>query len=46
MLVWDPVAGKYDADATPSHGQQTLFDAYALWLEGQGVPERREHAVF
>jgi divinyl chlorophyllide a 8-vinyl-reductase len=46
MLVWDPVAGKYDADATPSHGQQTLFDAYALWLQGEGLPERREHAVF
>lgn len=46
MLVWDPVAGKYDADATPSHGQQTLFEAYALWLQGEGVPERREHAVF
>ena len=46
MLVWDAVKQRYDANATPSHGTHTLFDAYALWLEGEGVPDRREHAVF
>ena len=46
MLVWDAASGKYDADATPSHGTQTLFQAYAVWLQGDVVPDRREHAVF
>lgn len=46
MLVWDPKTQQYDPNATPSHGRQTLFDAYALWMIGQGVPDRREHAVF
>ncbi len=46
MLVWDPVAHRYDADLTPSHGKQTLFDAYEKWLTGQAAPDRGEHAVF
>lgn len=46
MLVWDPVAGRYDADATPSTGTRTLFDHYARLLRGEVADERREHAVF
>jgi divinyl chlorophyllide a 8-vinyl-reductase len=46
MLVWDAEAKRYDADQTPSHGKQTLFDAYAAWLQGEKLPERGDHAVF
>ena len=46
MLVWDPQTNQYSADATPSHGRDHLFDAYADWAHGEAVPERREHAVF
>ncbi len=46
MLVWDPAANHYDAEATPSHGSETLLDAYARWVKGEGAPDRGEHAVF
>jgi divinyl chlorophyllide a 8-vinyl-reductase len=46
MLVWDAKAQRYDADATPSYGEQTLFDAYAKWVKGEAIPERGDHAVF
>lgn len=46
MLVWDAQAQRYDAQATPSHGCHTLFDAYAQWVKGDGVPDRGDHAVF
>lgn len=46
MLVWDAVAQRYDEQATPSHGSQTLFDAYARWVQGEGAPDRGDHAVF
>ena len=46
MLVWDAQAQRYDVQATPSHGSQTLFDAYARWVKGEGAPDRGEHAVF
>ena len=46
MLVWDAVAQRYDADATPSHGDQTLFGAYADWANGAPAPARGDHAVF
>lgn len=46
MLVWNPDTQRYDADATPSHGTQTLFDAYAQWVHTDSVPERGDHAVF
>ncbi len=46
MLVWDPVAGRYDADATPSAGAETLFGYYETLVRGGAGPERREHAVF
>ena len=46
MLVFDSETGRYDADATPSTGTQTLFDYYAQLLDGTREAERREHAVF
>lgn len=46
MLVWNAASNRYDADLTPSHGKQTLFEAYALWVNGQDAPDRGEHAVF
>lgn len=46
MLVWNTKAQQYDPDGTPSHGHETLFDAYAEWIRGDGGPDRREHAVF
>jgi divinyl chlorophyllide a 8-vinyl-reductase len=46
MLLWDPVAGRYDAAATPSAGRETLFDCYARLVSGELAPERGDHAVF
>ncbi len=46
MLVLDPESGRYDADATPSTGTETLFDYYARVLRGSAAPERGDHAVF
>ena len=46
MLLWDAAAQCYDAEATPSHGTQTLLDAYERWVKGEGVPDRGDHAVF
>ena len=46
MLVWDAASGRYNAEATPSHGTQTLFEAYEVWVKGEGVPVRGDHAVF
>jgi len=46
MLVLDPASGRYDAAATPSTGQQTLFDYYAELVSGRAAAERGDHAVF
>lgn len=46
MLVWDAVAGRYDADATPSTGKDTLFDHYGQLLRGDVTADLGEHAVF
>ncbi len=46
MLLLDPVTGRYDADATPSTGSETLFDHYARLVRGEVADERGEHAVF
>ena len=46
MLVWDAAAGRYDADATPSFGRDTLADYHAALLRGQATLDRGEHAVF
>ena len=46
MLVWDTAARRYDAEATPSTGFQTLFDYYGQLLRGEATLERGDHAVF
>ena len=46
MLVWDAAAGRYDAEATPSFGEETLFDFYARLVAGEVSVDRGEHAVF
>lgn len=46
MLVLDPATGRYDAQATPSTGSETLFDHYARVVRGEAVAERGDHAVF
>jgi divinyl chlorophyllide a 8-vinyl-reductase len=46
MLVLDPATGRYDADATPSTGTETLFDHYARLVSGAAVTQRGDHAVF
>lgn len=46
MLVLDPATGRYDADATPSTGRDTLWDHYARLVAGEAPPERGDHAVF
>lgn len=46
MLVLDPATGRYDADATPSYGTETLFDYYRRLVQGEATAERGDHAVF
>ena len=49
MLVWDAAAGRYDEQATPSWGRQTLWDHYAALVRGDtplSDTERGDHAVF
>lgn len=46
MLVWDETAGRYDADATPSAGKDTLFEHYAKMLRGDVIADLGDHAVF
>jgi len=46
MLLLDPATGRYDAAATPSTGEETLFDFYARLIKGEAAVERGDHAVF
>ena len=46
MLVLDSVSGRYDAEATPSFGSETLADFYARLIKGEAKVERGDHAVF
>lgn len=46
MLVLDPETGRYDADATPETGAETLFDYYARVIAGETAADRGDHAVF
>ena len=46
MLVWDPVAELYDADATPEFGEDLLAEHYARVLSGNATVELGDHAVF
>ena len=46
MLVMNPTTGRYDANLTPSYGQDTLFDYYGEVIrQGQRI-DLGEHAVF
>lgn len=46
MLVLDPRTGRYDADATPSYGHESLFDYYERVVSGQTGVERGSHTIF
>lgn len=46
MLVWNAESNRYDADATPSTGGDTLAAYYAKLLSGEIQDDRGEHAVF
>jgi len=46
MLVWDSAAGRYDADATPEFGTETLADHYRRLATDDIADDRGEHAVF
>ncbi len=46
MLVLNPVTGRYDADATPSWGTQSLADHYARVIRSGEAVDLGDHAVF
>ncbi|MEM8629955.1 MAG: NAD(P)H-binding protein [Pseudomonadota bacterium] len=46
MLLWDAAAGRYDADATPETGSDTLFEFYDRVLAGTAKVDLGDHAVF
>lgn len=46
MLVFDPETGRYDADATPETGRDTLFDYYRRVISGRETVDLGDHAVF
>ena len=46
MLVLDPVTGRYDAEATPSFGTETLYGFYDRLVRGEVTADRGDHAVF
>jgi len=47
MLVRDEATGRYDADATPSYGHDTLRDFYArVVAEGLAGQQLGDHALF
>lgn len=46
MLVMNPATGRYDADATPEHGSDTLSEHHKRLLEGSAEDDRGKHAVF
>lgn len=46
MLVWDETRGRYDADATPSFGSDTLRDHYAAIIAGAAEQDLGAHRIF
>ncbi|MGF1660125.1 MAG: NAD(P)H-binding protein [Rubrimonas sp.] len=46
MLVLNPETGRYDSDATPETGTETLFAYQARLLRGEAALDRGAHAVF
>lgn len=46
MLVWDGKRGRYNAEATPEFGSDTLWDHYADLISGRETADLGAHAVF
>lgn len=46
MLVWDATKERYDAEATPETGQDTLWEHYAALIRGEAHADLGAHAVF
>jgi divinyl chlorophyllide a 8-vinyl-reductase len=46
MLVLNTETGRYEENATPATGSETLFDFYSRLIAGAAAPERGEHAIF
>ena len=47
MLCWDDSTKRYDAEATPEFGEDTLADFYEKLSAGEvSIPERGEHSLF
>ncbi|KAL1543131.1 3,8-divinyl protochlorophyllide a 8-vinyl-reductase (NADPH) [Salvia divinorum] len=47
MLIWDPETGEYDADSTPSYGNDTLEEFFKRVLEkGMDGQELGEQMIF
>ncbi|TVS05568.1 MAG: NAD-dependent epimerase/dehydratase family protein [Rhodobacteraceae bacterium] len=46
MLVWDAASGRYDAEATPEFGEESLRDHYAAMLRGEVSAGLGDHSVF
>jgi divinyl chlorophyllide a 8-vinyl-reductase len=46
MLVWDQEKQAYDEQATPSFGEQTLFEHYKRMVENNIDVQLGEHSVF
>jgi divinyl chlorophyllide a 8-vinyl-reductase len=46
MLVWDDKTKQYNAEATPSTGNETLFEFYKALVDKTVTIERGDHAVF
>lgn len=46
MLLLDPVTGRYDADATPEFGTDTLEAFYTRLIRGEVSVDLGDHAVF
>lgn len=46
MLVWNEGADRYDEDATPSYGNDRLFDHYAQLVASDDDAKLGDHAAF
>ncbi len=46
MLVWDAETARYDADATPEFGEETLFQHYARVVRSDVEVNLGDHRVF
>jgi divinyl chlorophyllide a 8-vinyl-reductase len=46
MLVWDEANKRYDADATPETGEETLSDIYERLARGEAAADLGAHRAF